>query len=209
MVLATVRRYSFFPRRPQRFLGIHFFHDVHTSYWISILSMVSTQVTGYPFFPWCPQQLQGIQFQFQLKMTSLLSERPIRAPPRLSAVSQGCPRNSANVCQVEHRSFSTLEGGMSAASFLHSSFLRAISAVMLWPVHVEKVPQASEHLCPAELQTRCDICCACQSTCPFIPTDSRMPRSVDPQKSLYPKTVRGCVPVGADHFKLHLLQKVH
>ena len=28
---------------------------------------------------------------------------------------------------------------MSAASFLHSSFLQAISAVMLWPVRVEKV----------------------------------------------------------------------
>ena len=26
---------------------------------------------------------------------------------------QGCPRNSANICLVEHRSFSTLEGGMS------------------------------------------------------------------------------------------------
>ena len=37
---------------------------------------------------------------------------------------------------------------MSAASFLHFSFLQAISAVMLWPVHVEKVPQALEHLCP-------------------------------------------------------------
>ena len=43
---------------------------------------------------------------------------------------------------------------MSAASFLHSSFLQAISAVMLWLVHVQKVPQASEHLCPAKLQTR-------------------------------------------------------
>ena len=31
-----------------------------------------------------------------------------------------------------------LEGGLSAASFLHSSFLQAISALMLWPVHVRK-----------------------------------------------------------------------
>ena len=46
-------------------------------------------------------------------------------------------------CLVEHRSFSTLEGGMSAASFLGSSFLQAINAVMLWPVPVQKVPQAS------------------------------------------------------------------
>ena len=57
---------------------------------------------------------------------------------------QGYPRNSANIYMVEHRSFSTLEGGMSATSFLHSSFLQAISAVMLWPVYVEKIPQASE-----------------------------------------------------------------
>ena len=42
---------------------------------------------------------------------------------------------------------------MSAASFLHSSFLQAVSAVMLWLVRVEKVPQVSEHLCPAKLQT--------------------------------------------------------
>ena len=76
---------------------------------------------------------------------------------------QGCPRNSADVCLVEHISFPTSEGGMSAASFLHSSFLQATSAVMLWPIHVPKIPQASEHLCPAKLQTKCDICCACQS----------------------------------------------
>ena len=70
---------------------------------------------------------------------------------------------------------------MSATSFLHSSFLQAVNAVMLWFVRVEKVPQASEHLCPAKLQTRCDIRCACQSICPFIPTDSGVPRTVDPQ----------------------------
>ena len=45
---------------------------------------------------------------------------------------------SSPICLVEHRLFSTLEGGMSAASFLHS-FLQAITAVMLWPVHVHKV----------------------------------------------------------------------
>ena len=103
---------------------------------------------------------------------------------------QGCPRNSANVCLVEHRLFSALEGGMSTASFLHSSFLQAINAVILWPVHVEKVPQASEHLCLAKLQSKCDVCGACQSICPFIPTDSGMPRAVDPQKSLQLKTAR-------------------
>ena len=98
---------------------------------------------------------------------------------------------------------------MSAASFLLSSFLQAINAVMLWPVHVQKVSQVSEHICPAKLQTRYDIYCTCQSVCPFIPTDFSMPRTVDPQKSLQVKTVHGCVPVGTAHSRLHLLQEVH
>ena len=93
-------------------------------------------------------------------------------------------RNSANICLVEHISFPTMEGRMSAASFLHSSFLQTINSVMLWPVHVQKVPWASEHLCPAKLQIRCDIFCACKSVCLFIPSDSSMPKAVDPQKSL-------------------------
>ena len=73
---------------------------------------------------------------------------------------------------------------MPAASFIHSSVLQAINAVMFWPVHVQKVPQVYEHLCPAKLQTRLDIYRACQSICPFIPTDSGVSRTVDPQKSL-------------------------
>ena len=98
---------------------------------------------------------------------------------------------------------------MSADSIPHSSFLQSVNAVMLWPVHAQKVPQTSNHLCPAKLQTRCDICCACQSICPFIPTDSGKPRTVDPQKSLQPKTVHGCVPVGAAQSRLYLSQEVH
>ena len=86
---------------------------------------------------------------------------------------------------------------MSAASFLPSSFLQAINAVMLWPVHVQKVPQASEHLCLAKLQIRCEICCACQSVCPVILTDSSVSRTVDPQKSLQPKTAWLCASRGS------------
>ena len=89
---------------------------------------------------------------FSFSFSSRLHRSARKGPYALRPVSQqsplGGPRNHANICLVEHRSFSTLEDGMSAASFLHSSFLQAISAVMLWPVHVEKVPQASEHLCP-------------------------------------------------------------
>ena len=136
-------------------------------------------------FVWCGV----VQFQFQPKMASY-SLRPYSLHPVSQQFPQGCPRNSANICLVEHRSFSTLEGGMSAASFLHSSFLQAINPVMLWPVHVQKVPQASEHLCPTKLQTRCGVCYACQSICLFIPTDSDVPRTADPQKSLWYRTLR-------------------
>ena len=86
---------------------------------------------------------------------------PYASRPVSQQSPQGCSRNSANIRLVEHISFPTSEGGMAAASFLHSSFLQAISAVMLWPVHVQKVPQASEHLCPAKLETRYNICYAC------------------------------------------------
>ena len=123
-------------------------------------------------------------FSFSSRWHRSARKGPYALRPVSQQSPQGCPRNSANICLVEHRSFSAFKGGMSAAPFLHSSFLQAVNAVMLWLVRAEKVPQASEHLCPAKLQTRCDICCACQSICPFIPTDSGVPRTVDPQKSL-------------------------
>ena len=126
----------------------------------------------------CGFDTQDIRFSFSFSSRWHRSAR--KGPYALRPVSQqspqGCPRHSANICLVEHRSFSTLEGGMSTPSFLHSYFLHAINVVMLWPVHVQKVPQASEHLYPAKLQTRCDISCACQSICPFISTDSGVHR---------------------------------
>ena len=105
----------------------------------------------------------GYSLSFSFSFSSRWHHSAQKGPYVLRPVSQqspqGCPRNSANICLVEHRSFSTSEGGTSAASFLHSSFLQAINAVMLWPVHVEKEPRASEHLYRAKLQTRCEICC--------------------------------------------------
>ena len=121
---------------------------------------------------------------------------------------QGCCQNSVNVCLVEDKLFLTFEGAMSVASFLNSSFLQAVSVVMLWPAHVQKFPQASKHLCSAKLQTRCDVCCVCQSICWFIPTDSSMPRAVDRQMSLQPKTVHGSVPAGVAYTRLYFLQQV-
>ena len=60
------------------------------------------------------------------------------------------------------------EAWTSATFFLHSSFVQVINAVMLWSVHTEKVPQVSEHLCPAKLQTSCDVWCVSSlSFCSF------------------------------------------
>ena len=127
-------------------------------------------------------------FRFSFSFSSRWHSSARKGSYALHSVSQqspqSCPRNSASICLVEHRSFSTCDGGMSAASFLHSSFLQAINVVILWPVRAQKVPQASEHLCPAKLQTRCGICCVCQSICQFISTDSDVPRTIDLQKSL-------------------------
>ena len=88
----------------------------------------------------------SFSFSFSSRWHRSARKGPYALRPVSQQSPQGCPRNSANICLVEHRSFSTLEGGMSAASFLHSSFLQAVSAVMLWLVRVEKVPQASEYL---------------------------------------------------------------
>ena len=49
---------------------------------------------------------------------------------------------------------------------------------MLWSIFVEKVPQASEHLCPPRLQAMYDHP-ACQSICLFIPSDFSRARAVD------------------------------
>ena len=84
-----------------------------------------------------------------------------------------------------------------------------ISAVMLRAVYVQRIPQASKHLCPAKLQTKCNVCCVCQSICLFFPTDSGVPRAVDVQKCLQPNIVLGCVLVRAAHSRLYPLQKVH
>ena len=45
---------------------------------------------------------------------------------------------------------------MSATSFLHSSFLQAISVAMLWPVHVQKVPQTQTTLFHSPVHGRQD-----------------------------------------------------
>ena len=81
-------------------------------------------------------------FSFSWRWRRSTRKGPYALHPVSQQSPQSCPRNSANICLVEHRSFLTLEGGMSAASFLHSSFLLATNAVMLW---------CRQALCPTHL----------------------------------------------------------
>ena len=67
--------------------------------------------------------------------------------------------------------------GMSAAAFLHSSFLQAINCLPIFRKFLKPLNTSALPSC----RTRCDVCCVWQSVCPFIPTDSSMPRAVDPR----------------------------
>ena len=115
----------------------------------------------------------GREFRFSFSFHSRwhLGSRkgPYALRPVLQQSLQGCPRNSAKGCLVEHRSFPTSERGMSDACYFHLSFvlfcfvclfvclfafLQVISAVILWPLHAQKIPQASKHFCSAKLQIR-------------------------------------------------------
>ena len=53
-------------------------------------------------------------------------------------------------------------GRPSTASFLHSSFLKAIGAVVLWSFLVQTVPQASQYFRSTKLRSTCDSGSACQ-----------------------------------------------
>ena len=88
-------------------------------------------------------------------------------PYAISQKSLGCPRNSTDDGFTEHRSFPTSgrgggggrgDGGYggggdgtSASFFPSASILHAISAVVLWSVHVLKFPQALQHFSFAKL----------------------------------------------------------
>ena len=80
---------------------------------------------------------RSFSFSFSSRWHRSARKGPYALRPVSQQSPQGFPRNSANICLVEHRSFSTFEGGISAASFLHSSFFQAINAVMLWPMRGE------------------------------------------------------------------------
>ena len=74
---------------------------------------------------------------FSFSFSSIWHRSARKGPYALRPVSQqspqGCPRNSANVCLVEHRSFTTLEGGMSAASFLGTCDDLLANIPLCWP----------------------------------------------------------------------------
>ena len=124
---------------------------------------------------------------FPHKMASQHSERPMRAPPSPppppppSPFSQQSPqdfsRNSSNAGLFEHGLFPISEGRTSAASFLHSYFLRVISVTILWFAHNQKVPQASKQLRSAICIIGFDVWCACQVISTFISSDSKKEES--------------------------------
>ena len=71
----------------------------------------------------------SVQFSFSSRCHRSARKGPYALRPVSQQSPQGYPRNTANICLVEHRSFSTLEGGVSAAPFPHSSFLTQIDTV--------------------------------------------------------------------------------
>ena len=121
-----------------------------------------------------------------------LEERPVsRQSPKV------CPRNSANACRVEHRSFTTSRGEMAAAPFLHSSLHQAMR--FLKRRSTSDLPSCRPDVrsaVPASLSDR------------SFPLTLACPRQWT-QRSLYSQRLHGCVPVGAVHWRLHLLQEVH
>ena len=67
---------------------------------------------------------------------------------------------------------SPFEGATSTRSFLHSSFLQAINAVIIWSAQIAR--PCPQFLCPAKLWVSCDVCSARQSTCLIRSSDSDM-----------------------------------
>ena len=76
-------------------------------------------------------QVPSFSLSFSSRWHRSARKAPYALRPVYQQSPQGCPRNRTNICLAEHRSFSTLEREMSAASFLHYPFLQAINAVML------------------------------------------------------------------------------
>ena len=105
-----------------------------------------------------------------------LGKAHTRSAPSPSSLSKITLETAPMFVWLNTDLYRSWEDGMSAASFVHSCLRQATNAVVFWPVHVQKVPQASKHLCTAKLQTICDVCYACRSICPFISTDSGLPR---------------------------------
>ena len=83
--------------------------------------------------------------------------------PSLSSL----PRSSINVRLVKHRSLWISEGGTQSTSLLCPSVLQAIKAVILWFVHVLKVPSDSWCFWLTMLLSSRNVCCICSSMCPF------------------------------------------
>ena len=88
----------------------------------------------------------------QLKMVSMRSKKPIKAPPRLSEVS--CLWNGTTVHQSDwlgNGPLSSFQGRYSFSTFSsHASLLQAIDGVMSLALCPQVVSQASQHFRSSE-----------------------------------------------------------
>ena len=124
--------------------------------WFSSPCLVQFSVSGSVLRVWFSSPcLVRFSFSFSSRWHRSTRTGPYALLPVSQLSPQGCPRNSANICLVEHRSFPTLECGMSAASFLHSSFLQAINAVMLWGSLFRKVLKPRSTSAPSSCSFVC------------------------------------------------------
>ena len=71
--------------------------------------------------------LVRLSFSFCSRKHGSAQKGPYVLHPVFQQSLQSWPRNSASVWVVDHRSFTTSEGGMLATSFLHSSCLQVIN----------------------------------------------------------------------------------
>ena len=73
----------------------------------------------------------SVSVHFSVSVEDCITEKPICAVHSLSGSSKDCPWNSTTADSPEHRSSLPSEGGTSAISLVHSSFLQVVSRDLL------------------------------------------------------------------------------
>ena len=130
------------------------------------------------------------KFQFPVSAEDgiITQKDPYTLCPTSQQSPQGCHQNSSNVCLVQHWPFLTLDDGT----------LFKFHPAMIWPVYIHMFlkPLNTSALpsCRPDLMSAVLASLSARSF-------SGMAWAVDPQKSLHPQTVYGCVPVRAVHLQ--------